>query len=105
MAELLKPGQGPLDYGKRRWLQAVFAVTLFVLYLPIFVLIAYSFNLQNRSGVWKGFTLENYTRLFSSALYFRILLRTVRIALMTSLFAALFAYPLAIAIARGMTSR
>ena len=48
-----------------------------------------------------GFTLENYARLFSTDLYFRILIRTVRVALMTSVFAALFAYPLAIAIARG----
>nr|WP_246573926.1 ABC transporter permease [Chelatococcus asaccharovorans] len=49
----------------------------------------------------EGFTLDNYIRLFSSDLYVRILLRTIRIALLTSVIAALFAYPLAIAIARG----
>lgn len=48
-----------------------------------------------------GFTVENYLRLFSTDLYFRILLRTVRVAALASIVAAVVAYPLAIAIARG----
>ena len=48
-----------------------------------------------------GFTVENYLRLFSTDLYFRILLRTVRVAALASIAAAVVAYPLAVAIARG----
>lgn len=67
---------------------------------PVLVMIFSSFSAHSINGTMvQGFTLENYTRLFSSDLYFRILLRTIRIALLTSVCAAIFAYPLAIAIA------
>jgi putative spermidine/putrescine transport system permease protein len=49
----------------------------------------------------EGYTLANYARLFGNDLYFRILARTVRVALMTSAVSAVLAYPLALAIARG----
>jgi putative spermidine/putrescine transport system permease protein len=69
---------------------------------PVLAMIFSSLSAHSVDGaMMKGFTLENYTRLFSSDLYFRILLRTIRVALLTSLCAAVFAYPLAIAIARG----
>ncbi len=69
---------------------------------PVLMMVHLSFTERNVEGVIiEGFTLDNYVRLFSNDLYFRILLRTIRLALLTSLFAALFAYPLAIAIARG----
>ncbi|MCC8934128.1 ABC transporter permease [Rhizobium sp. 'Codium 1'] len=69
---------------------------------PVLVMIFSSFSAHSINGTMvQGFTFENYTRLFSSDLYFRILLRTIRIALLTSVCAAIFAYPLAIAIARG----
>lgn len=69
---------------------------------PVLTMVHLSVTARSVEGVMvEGFTLENYVRLFSSDLYFRILLRTIRLALLTSLFAALFAYPLAIAIARG----
>ncbi len=96
MAELLKPGQGPLDYGKRRWLQAVFAVTLFVLYLPIFVLIAYSFNVQNRSGVWKGFTLENYAKAWNNSDLMSALLNSLTIAFISTIFATIIGAMIAV---------
>jgi putative spermidine/putrescine transport system permease protein len=72
---------------------------------PVLSMIASSLSAHSVDGVMvNGFTLENYTRLFSSDLYFRILVRTVRIALLTSLCAIVIAYPLAIAIAHGGTS-
>ncbi|QIB35981.1 ABC transporter permease [Ancylobacter pratisalsi] len=72
---------------------------------PVLTMVYLSLTARVVDGVTvDGFTLENYIRLYSTDLYFRILLRTVRIALMTSFFAALFAYPLAIAIARGSAS-
>jgi putative spermidine/putrescine transport system permease protein len=72
---------------------------------PVLSMVFLSISAHSVDGVTiSGLTLENYARLFSTDLYFRILIRTVRIALMTSVFAALFAYPLAIAIARGGSS-
>lgn len=69
---------------------------------PVLMMIHLSVSAHSVDGVMiEGFTLDNYIRLFSSDLYLRILIRTVRIAVLTSLIAALIAYPLAIAIARG----
>ncbi|MBL8789801.1 MAG: ABC transporter permease [Rhizobiales bacterium] len=83
----MKPGVGPLEYGRRRWLQALFAVTLIVLYVPIFVLIAFSFNQQNRGGVWKGFTLENYPKAWQNQSIYDAMVNSLTIALVTTLIA------------------
>ncbi|WP_159457690.1 ABC transporter permease [Xaviernesmea oryzae] len=80
---------------------ALFFLAVWFLW-PVLSMIASSLSAHNVNGTMvEGFTFENYMRLFSSDLYFRILLRTIRVALLTSLCAAIFAYPLAIAIARG----
>ena len=69
---------------------------------PVLTMVHLSLTQHSVDGrMVDGFTFQNYLRLFSTDLYFRVLARTVRVALLTSLFAMLFAYPLAIAIARG----
>ena len=50
MAAQLKPGQGPLEFGNRRWLKILFGVIFFMLYLPIIVLIAFSFNTRTAAA-------------------------------------------------------
>ena len=48
---------------------------------PVLQMVVLSVNARSVDGVMvDGFTIENYTRLFSTDLYFRILLRTLRIA-------------------------
>jgi spermidine/putrescine transport system permease protein len=89
MAVYLKPGQGPLEFGKRKWLQALFAATIFVLYLPIFVLIAFSFNQQNRGGTWKGFTLENYPKAWKNQSIFDAMVNSLTIAVVATIFATI----------------
>ncbi len=39
MADQLKPGSGPLDYGNRLWLKILFGVIFFMLYVPIITLV------------------------------------------------------------------
>ena len=51
---------GPLDYGRRWWMQLVVGLTFLFLYAPIVVLVAYSFNDSRRNIVWVGFTTEWY---------------------------------------------
>ena len=84
MADYLKPGVGPLEFGKRRWLQALFLATLFVLYLPILVLVAFSFNQQNRGGVWRGFTLENYPKAWNNQSIFDAMVNSLSIAVIAT---------------------
>jgi spermidine/putrescine transport system permease protein len=52
--------------GRNRWLSA-FAVAIYgFLFLPIVVLIAFSFNDSRRTFIWRGFTLDWYPRLFAN---------------------------------------
>ena len=46
----------PLEYTRRLWMRAWMAATLFFLYAPLLVLIAFSFNDSKRNIVWRGFT-------------------------------------------------
>jgi len=69
---------------------------------PVLQMIVLSVTQQRVDGVLvEGLTLDNYLRLFSNDLYLRVLMRTLRLATLSSIVAVLLAYPLAIAIARG----
>jgi spermidine/putrescine transport system permease protein len=92
----LKPGVGPLEFGKRRWLQILFGVTIFVLYLPIFVLIAFSFNKQNRGGVWREFTMENYPKAWNNQSIFDAMVNSLVIAFITTIIATVIGTMIAV---------
>ena len=78
----------------------VLLVCFFV--LPAVQMLAYSVSGTVESGVYTAhFTLQNYVRLFAVDLYGSVLLRTVRVAAITSFICIFLAYPLAMAIARG----
>jgi spermidine/putrescine transport system permease protein len=96
MADRLKPGVGPLEFGKRRWLQALFLGTLFVLYLPILVLVAFSFNVQNRGGVWRGFTLDNYPRAWNDQSIFDAMVNSLSIAVIATVFSTVIGTTVAV---------
>jgi len=67
--------------------------------LPLLVVLAYSFmERATYGGVVAVFTLENYSRAFDP-LYFNALLRSIYIALVTTLICLLVAYPIAYFIA------
>jgi spermidine/putrescine transport system permease protein len=89
MAKLLKPGVSPLDYGNRKWLRGIFAATLLALYVPIFALIAFSFNKQNRSGVWREFTFENYSKAWNNQSIFDAMVNSLTIAVITTIIATI----------------
>ena len=66
---------------KRVYLFLMFAF----LYLPIVVLIAFSFNDSKLQGVWSGFTLRWYVDLFKDAEILRALYTTVLIAMISAI--------------------
>lgn len=84
MAQALKPGTGPLDYGKRPWLKILFAAIFFALYAPIFTLIAFSFNTDKRGVIWRGFTLDNYVKAWNNADLQEALINSLTIALFST---------------------
>lgn len=68
-------------------------LALFFIYLPIVVLIVFSFNKVPKSFNWGGFSIEGYTSLFqgpSGVPLFNALLTTLKIAAIASVVATLF---------------
>jgi spermidine/putrescine transport system permease protein len=89
MAETLKPGSGPLDYGNRLWLKVLFAAIFIALYAPIFTLIAFSFNTDKRGVIWRGFTLDNYVKAWNNAALQEALLNSLAIAVIATIIATI----------------
>jgi putative spermidine/putrescine transport system permease protein len=70
--------------------------------LPILQMVTYSVTAHMAQGALvPGLTLENYTRLFRTDLYWIVLVRTLRIAVLASVISVPIAYPLALMLARG----
>lgn len=61
------------------------ALVLFFLYVPIFVLIVFSFNETKSSSVFSGFTLDWYKRLFNNRIIISSLVNTIIIAVAASI--------------------
>jgi spermidine/putrescine transport system permease protein len=87
MATRVKSVQGPLDYGRRVWLKILFATIFLLLYAPIVTLIAFSFNTDKRGIVWRGFTLENYTKAWSNSALIEALVNSLVIAFLATIIA------------------
>jgi spermidine/putrescine transport system permease protein len=85
----LREVQGPLDYGRRKWLQVLFAAIFFVLYAPIVTLIAFSFNTDKRGIVWRGFTFDNYVKAWNNGPLIEALTNSLVIALIATVFATI----------------
>lgn len=87
MAETLKPGSGPLDYGNRLWLKILFVAIFVALYAPIVTLIAFSFNTDKRGVIWRGFTWDNYVKAWNNVALQEALLNSLTIAVISTVLA------------------
>lgn len=56
----------PLEYTRRLWLRSWMAAIVLFLYLPLLVLVVFSFNDSRRNIVWRGFTTEWYGKVFEN---------------------------------------
>ena len=61
------------------------ALVLFFLYVPIFVLIVFSFNESKSRSVFSGFTLDWYRKLFQNDIIISSLVNTIIIAVLASI--------------------
>ncbi len=61
------------------------ALILLFLYVPIFVLIVFSFNETKSRSVFSGFTLDWYIRLFNNDIIITSLINTIIIAILASI--------------------
>lgn len=71
------------------WLWIVYAF----LFLPIFVVIAYSFNAAKYTSAWKGFTLKWYSQLFGNAALIDAVVNTLSVAALAASLATLLGRP------------
>ncbi len=62
-------------------------LVLLFLYVPIFVLIVFSFNETKSRSVFSGFTFDWYIRLFNNDIIIKSLINTLIIAVLTSIIA------------------
>ncbi len=79
----------PLDYTKRTWLRLWVGAVLFFLYLPLLVLIIFSFNDSRSNVVWEGFTLSYYGKAFANTGLMAALGNSLTIALAATLFSVI----------------
>ncbi|MCI8441117.1 MAG: ABC transporter permease [Provencibacterium sp.] len=68
------------------------------LYLPIIVLIVFSFNKNKSRGAWTGFTFDWYVKLFSNEMILTAFMNTLLVALVSSIFATVIGTAAAIGI-------
>lgn len=76
------------------------ALVLMFLYVPIFVMIVFSFNTTKSRSVLSGFTFDWYVKLFSNELIMKSLMNTIIIAVCASVIATILGTMAAIGIVR-----
>ena len=77
--------------------------TIFVylfLYVPILILILYSFNRGKRTAGWEGFTFDWYARLLENDLILRAVKNSLIVAVLATLFSTVIGTLAALALAR-----
>ena len=74
------------------------ALVLLFLYIPIFVLIVFWFNVTKSRSVFSGFTFDWYIKLFHNGLIMKSLLNTVIVATVASIAATILGTAAAIGI-------
>jgi putative spermidine/putrescine transport system permease protein len=79
------------------WLTPVLLLLPCLLWITFFFLIPLAL-MCGRSLVSSGFSLETYTTLFTSPLYTKVMLTTVKTACIATVFALVLAYPIAYAL-------
>lgn len=79
-------------------------VVMAFLYLPIAILIIFSFNASKSRSVWTGFTFDWYSKLFSNSVILDSLRNTLIIAVVASVLATVIGTAAAIGI-NGMNKR
>lgn len=75
-------------------------LVMIFLYVPIFVLIVFSFNSTKNRSVFSGFTLDWYAKLFSNELILKSLANTLIIAICASIISTVLGTMAAIGITR-----
>lgn len=84
------------------WLLWTYAATVYAfLYVPIVILVTFSFNLSKRNAVWKKFTLDWYVQLVHDRDILNALSNSLQIAVCATLLSTIIGTMGALAMSRG----
>lgn len=87
--------------GLRRLLAAHTALVYLFLYIPIAILVVFSFNAARQTAFWEGFTLDWYRRLLANDLLLHAVRNSLVVAGITTAVSVVLGTPAALALARG----
>ena len=94
-------GRAPLRPSLSRFNVAALAFGLAFLYLPIVILVIYSFNASRLVSVWGGWSLRWYTELFHDQAMLDAAWMSIRVASVSATLATLLGTLAAVALSRG----
>jgi spermidine/putrescine transport system permease protein len=75
----------PLEFARKRWVQAALAFNFFFLYFPILSLVAFSFNNSKRNITWQGFTFDYYVKAFNNASLIEAFINSMIVAVVSTI--------------------
>jgi spermidine/putrescine transport system permease protein len=78
--------RAPLEYAKSLWMRSWVVAVMLFLYLPLFVLMAFSFNDSKRNVVWRGFTTKYYGVAWENEQLWGAMINSLTIALLATIF-------------------
>ncbi len=91
---------GPFDYTRRWWLRLTVVAALVFLYVPLFVMMAFSFNDSPRTIEWRGFTTDWYRKAYENSALLEAFTNSLVIGLFVTILSTIIGTMLAIALWR-----
>lgn len=86
MARFTRTARAPLEYSKTLWMRGWVAAVMLFLYLPLVVLMAFSFNDSKRNVVWRGFTTKYYVKAWENDQLWSAMMNSLTIAAFATIF-------------------
>jgi spermidine/putrescine transport system permease protein len=78
--------RAPLEYSKSLWMRGWVVIVMLFLYIPLFVLMVFSFNDSKRNVVWRGFTTKYYGKAWENDLLWDAMINSLTIAAAATVF-------------------
>jgi spermidine/putrescine transport system permease protein len=75
-----KTRRAPLEYTKTFWMRSWVTAVMLFLYIPLFILMAFSFNDSKRNVVWRGFTTKYYEKAWNNTQLWDAMVNSLTIA-------------------------
>ena len=76
-----------LDYNQQWWVKIPMRMCIVLLYLPLIIMVVFSFNDSKRNIVWRGFTTDYYRDFFANNLLQQAFINSLTIAVFATLLA------------------